>query len=137
MSASILFVCSGNTCRSPLAAALARREGVDAESAGVDAVEGQEAPANAISAAAAMGLDLSTHHARSVDEAMMAGADVVYTMTAEQAEILRTRWPDHAAKVHRLDPSVDIVDPYGGSMDRYVATRDAIAVALGPRLHQS
>ena len=62
----ILFVCSGNTCRSPLAAALACVHGVDARSAGLNADPGDPAAPEAVRVAKRYGADLSAHEARNV-----------------------------------------------------------------------
>lgn len=84
----IVFVCTGNTCRSPLAEALARREvekrgwrGVEVSSAGVAAMPGGVISGGSLRAAAAVGLDLRSHSARLLDAPLVAEVDVILTMS--------------------------------------------------------
>jgi len=109
----ILFVCTGNTCRSPLAAALARARGIDAQSAGLAAFPGDPAAPQAIRAAQRHGADLSAHHARNVNEALLSQADRVYVMSAAHRDALLSRYPQAADRVRVLEPPIP--DPYGGS----------------------
>ena len=109
----ILFVCTGNTCRSPLAAALARAYGVDAQSAGLDADPGDTAPPEAVRAAGRHGGDLRGHQARNVQPFLIREADRVYAMTRDHERTLRMRFPEYSGKIHVLNPSIP--DPYGGN----------------------
>jgi RpiB/LacA/LacB family sugar-phosphate isomerase len=130
-----LFVCTGNTCRSPMAAAIARRR-LDAAgrpdvavfSAGLSAVEGEPAAPEAVRAvagvAAAAGTELAAHRARRLDAADVFAADRVFTMTRAQAEALCARYPDHAARIGALDPGADVPDPFGRGQEAY---QDALA----------
>ena len=108
----ILFVCTGNTCRSPFAEAVARREGhVDVESAGLSAYAGDQPPDDAIVVARELGYDLSSHRARPVTEEMLERAEVVVGMTAA-----------HVTAVGggaRLLGEADVDDPIGGGRDAY------------------
>jgi protein-tyrosine phosphatase len=109
---SVLFVCTGNTCRSPFAEAVARREGHgDAESAGLGAYPGDKPPDDAIVVARELGYDLSSHRARRLTEEMLERADVVVGMTAA-----------HVAAVGggaRLLGEADLEDPIGRGRDTY------------------
>ena len=109
---TILFVCSGNTCRSPLAAALAaaRWEGrPPCASAGLDAVPGCPATAESCDQARDRGLDLSRHRSRPLDAALLLGADWVLLMTPDQLARFRARFPGHAGRVGLLGlPGVDL-----------------------------
>ena len=93
--ASVLFVCTGNTCRSPLAEALARRDieerGLDisVSSAGTMAVEGSPASRGSLAAAARRGVDLSPHRSRPTDERVL-GVDLIVAMTPGHLAYLRT-----------------------------------------------
>ena len=109
---SVLFVCTGNTCRSPFAEAVARREGhVDAESAGLSAYAGDRPPEDAILVGRELGYDLSSHRARPLTEEMLERAEVVVGMTAA-----------HVAAVGgeaRLLGEADLEDPIGRGRDVY------------------
>jgi protein arginine phosphatase len=108
----ILFVCTGNTCRSPFAEAVARREGrVDAESAGLSALADDRPPEDAIVVARELGYDLSSHRARPLTEEMLERADVIVGMTAA-----------HVASVGggaRLLGEADLDDPIGRGRETY------------------
>ena len=134
--AKFLFVCTGNTCRSPLAAAVARAHGIVATSAGIEAIEGAQASARAQATAAAAGLSVGDHLSKPLTEADVVAAECVYTMTAAQADTLRRRWPHLALKVSRLDIRSDIVDPFGGSMTDYETTLKQIEAAVAARVKE-
>ncbi len=107
---NILFVCTGNTCRSPMAAAIAReklahRDDVHIASAGTGAYDGDRAYQLAVDTAAEHGLDLSEHRARRLTQKDVGSADLIFTMTK-----------DHESEVRNLNPAVnvkclDISDP--------------------------
>jgi len=127
----LLFVCSGNTCRSPMAAAIANAEialrlggdaGVLAESAGLAANDG--APMTSESEDALHALDIlpaTPHAARPLTRELVEKADVVYTMTRAQRDAIAGRFPDAAGKTHCLDGGADIDDPIGKPAETYRA----------------
>ena len=135
----LLLVCTGNTCRSPMAEAIARqvladREGVSVSSAGVSAVDGMAASPEAVEAMREQGLDLSGHRSRALTPAMVAEADQIYTLTASHRRALLDLVPEAEVKVQRLESGGDIVDPVGGSLALYRDTAAQIRRALEARL---
>ena len=128
----ILFVCTGNTCRSPMAAALCNhlagqggKRHLTAASAGLYAAEG--APMTPLAAAALQragvapiqGADYTLHRARNVTQEMIEQADAVVALTGAHAMELMLRFPDAASRIGTLP--MDIPDPYGGSQEVYDA----------------
>jgi protein-tyrosine-phosphatase len=107
----VLFVCTGNTCRSPFAEAVGRAEGLEVESAGLAAYAGDEPPDDAITVAYELGYDLSSHHARPLTKEMLERADVVVGMTAEHVSKLGGR--------ARLLGDTDLDDPIDRGRDAY------------------
>ena len=143
---SFVFVCTGNTCRSPLAEALFRKMAEDAAPGGADALRaagvkivsaglaagrGGAASPESVSLAEDAGADLADHRSRPLTPDLLDAADRVFTMTrAHRVAILRHR-PDAADKVALLDPGgADIPDPIGGGMADYEACRDAVVRGL-------
>ena len=109
---NVLFVCTGNTCRSPFAEAVARHEGHgDAASAGIGAYAGDQPPEDAIVIARDLGYDLSSHRARRLTEEMVERADVVVGMTAAHVAA--------AGAGARLLGEADLDDPIGRGRDTY------------------
>lgn len=127
----VVWVCTGNTCRSPLAAgALAHALGADAGrisivSAGTAAWEGQPATREAIQVAAADGVDLTGHRSRPATPELLRDADLVLVMEpAHRAAVLaRGASPDRTFVVSEWpapgEPELTVSDPYGGSMEAY------------------
>jgi protein-tyrosine phosphatase len=107
----VLFVCSGNICRSPFAEAVARSMGFEVESAGVAAIEGNEPTEDAVAVARELGYDLTSHRARALTEEMLGRADVVVGMTARHLGVL--------GEDARLLGEADLDDPYGRGPEAY------------------
>ena len=138
----VLFVCTGNTCRSPMAAALlahtARQKGrhgsLVAASAGLFAADGALISQNAATVLAEAGVPsmlFEGHAARTVTDEMMANADVVIGITGRHAMELMLRFPLHAAKIEALP--IDIADPFGGDTDEYRACLSMLSYAIAMR----
>lgn len=131
---TVLFVCSGNTCRSPMAEALARKiladklgvsqdqlegRGIAVLSAGTFAVPGAKATPQAIDAVAPMGADLNRHRSRPLSLELINQADVIFTMGQAHARDVLAYAPAAADKTSTLDPDGDIEDPIGGDLSLY------------------
>jgi ribose 5-phosphate isomerase B len=122
----VLFVCTGNTCRSSMAAVLAENlTDWEVRSAGVAAVEGEPASPNAVRVMESRGMDLSTHASTQVDGDLMEWADLILTMTGQHSALLMAHCPEHSAKIHTLrsfagfEDREDIEDPFGGNLAAY------------------
>jgi protein-tyrosine-phosphatase len=142
---SVLFVCTGNTCRSPLAESLCRRmlaarlgcppdelpaRGFVVHSAGVMAYPGDAASEGAVIAAAELGADLTAHRSRPVNPELLADATHVFAMTGGHLAVLSARFPNVGPPPLPLAGSQDIPDPIGGELDEYRACARAIAAHL-------
>ncbi len=134
---SALFVCKGNICRSPFAAALARKAGLfeRVHSAGHLDSAGRRSPPEAIDAARRRGVDLAGHRSQTVDDGLLASAEAVFVFDLENREILRRRFPRHARKIRLLgladgDGPVELADPWGRGGQAFEDCYDQIALAL-------
>lgn len=133
---SVLFVCTGNTCRSPMAErifnALARKSGLDwtATSAGTHAAPGMPMMRLAAAVVAERGLEAGEHRALPVDAGLLEAADSVLVMEAAQRERLVSRFPTFASKIALLGGSADIADPVGGDAATYASCAASIEAAL-------
>lgn len=127
MSDRLLFVCTGNTCRSPMAAALAQEQGLDAESAGLDPPAARRAAPNAVRALrAARGVELDNHTPRAVDEVSLSAFDRIVAVSPSVARRLRA---EHEVPEARLTTWA-LPDPYGGALADYRWCLEQIAIAL-------
>ncbi|MFQ5894592.1 MAG: low molecular weight protein arginine phosphatase [Nitrospinota bacterium] len=120
----MLFVCTGNLCRSPMAAALleklARRDGlrgVEVDSAGTHALPGAPPPPEAVEVAGQVGVDLKAHRAGPLTEELVEWADRILVMEPAHADYVETHHPGAARKVEFLATYKPIPEPQGSVGD--------------------
>jgi len=129
---NIVFICTANICRSPVAEVLFAdwlRQQPDAQdwqvsSAGTWAADGAPASADTREVLSELGLDLSRHRSRRVDRSLVATADLLLCMTRSQREAMQADFPEYANRIQLLTamagPPYDVDDPYGGARQGYV-----------------
>lgn len=144
----ILFVCTGNVCRSPMAVGLLRQrlsqEGLasrfEALSAGVWALDNHPASENSVAVMAERGIDITDHIAHTITYDDMVESELVLVMSREHADVLRSTWPQYAWKVHQLSEMVgklkDVSDPYGSTVTEYRACADILSAYIDEGLER-
>lgn len=138
----ILFVCEGNTCRSPMAAAALKTmvpktlaNKVVIASAGLNALPGAAASVEAELAARRMGYDMSGHRANPVDEVLLEQSDLILCMEPRQTDYLRERMPLLAGRIHTLQAfcsgkNEPVDDPWRKDLQTYFGTMEQIDALL-------
>lgn len=127
----LLFICTGNTCRSPMAMAIANNLGHEAKSAGVNVgLEGMPASDGALKTMKKWGLSLEDHQTKKHAEKDILWADKVICLTPAHRDALIAYYPDYALKITSFASPVP--DPFGGSDADYELT----AVLIEKQLKQ-
>ncbi len=128
----LLFVCTGNTCRSPMAQGLCQKYVTEnmlvgqfaCASAGLDVREGAPISENAAIVMSEIGIGMNGHRAKGISEEMMQEADYVFTMSTTHRSMLEALFPKHAYKIQVLGHP--IFDPYGQNLEFYRFSRDSL-----------
>src|SRR5437762_2617441 len=144
---TILFVCTGNICRSPMAEGLFRhavkgRNDFRVMSAGVGALEGQPPSEHAVRALRELGIDISGQRSRMLTGELVLQADYIFGMTHSHVDAVTLLYPQAAEKTFLLrefdetldNYEADISDPIGGSYEVYRNCRDQIEQGIAAML---
>ncbi len=139
---NIIFVCTGNTCRSPMAEGLMKKflsekniGDVDIFSRGISVFDGSHASENSVLAIKKYGVDLSSHRAKLLTFEEINSADLILTMSEGHKNAILSSFPEYKEKIFTIykfafNEDRDISDPFGGSIEVYEKCLDEIYKCL-------
>jgi protein-tyrosine phosphatase len=146
----VLLVCTGNTCRSPMAEVMcrdmiAKRLGCPASelgehnvmvmSAGISAMMGARPTPEAVTVMSSMGLQLADHGSQPLSTQLVRHADIIWTMTRSHRQAIIGQWPEAAPRTFVLAPDQsDVADPIGGPLEYYQQCAEQIKKHLAVRV---
>ena len=130
---NILFVCTGNICRSPMAEGILKnmipnnlKNKVNVQSAGVNTLNGMRASAFAVEVSKNDSVNISSHRSRQTTEKMISESDFIFVMAEEHLEYFKNNFIKYIDKVYGLkkfnnpdNVTIDIKDPIGCDLDSY------------------
>ncbi|MCP4176390.1 MAG: low molecular weight protein arginine phosphatase [bacterium] len=128
---NIIFVCTGNTCRSPMAEGyfkklcnISGREDIIIQSAGINAVDGLSPSIGSIKVMSSYDIDITSHNSQSLSNTLLNWADLIFVMSSTHKYTIKTLFSDHTISniflLNEFNDSIeDICDPYGGNLDIY------------------
>src|SRR5579872_5244030 len=118
---TLLFICSGNTCRSPMAMAVARTyPKIYAFSRGMNALDGTSIADNSKKALELAQVPVPPHKARKLRPEDVKRADMIFVMTKIQLTDMKLIYPEAANKTFMLNPIADVEDPFGDELEPYL-----------------
>ena len=140
---SILIVCTGNTCRSPMAEILLRTaienepslSNYNIQSAGIFAAQGQAASENAQKIIEKKSYDLSKHRSKQISQDLVDQSDLILAMTQSHLRALSSAFPESLNKMHLFraftkESELDVMDPFGGNLIEYEHCAHSIKTAI-------
>ena len=137
----IMYVCTGNTCRSPMAEGILRKlleergcKDVEVSSSGIGTLDGYPATPSAVEVSQQYDIDISDHHSGRLTHKLFKEQDLIFALAQNHYEFMRN-FPDFESKVYMVkafphyghpDPEHSVEDPLGGSLEEYKVTFEEI-----------